>query len=142
VAPARRTNLGFRLVHVARKGPCLRRTPPQARDALTAAYRAANDNGEHALTAELYRMDGVLQLASGNSDSEAERCFKTAIEMAREQKAKLWELRAATSLAKLWQSQGKLKSARDLLAPTYAWFTEGFETKDLKDAKALLNTLG
>jgi len=61
--------------------------------------------------------------------------------MARRQKAKLWELRAATSLARLWQSRGKCREARDLLAPIYAWFTEGFDTKDLKEAKALLQEL-
>ena len=61
--------------------------------------------------------------------------------MARRQKAKSWELRAATSLARLWRSQGKPKHARDLLAPVYGWFNEGFDTRDLKAAKALLDEL-
>ena len=64
-----------------------------------------------------------------------------ALDIARRQQAKSWELRAATSLARLWQSQGKTQEARDLLAPVYDWFTEGFDTADLKDAKALLDQL-
>ena len=72
---------------------------------------------------------------------EAEACFHRAIEIARAQKARSWELRAATSLARLWRDQGKPAQARDLLAPIYGWFTEGFETADLKDAKALLDEL-
>ncbi len=73
--------------------------------------------------------------------AEAEACFQHAIAIAQEQEAKSWELRAATSLARLWQQQGKTAEARDLLAPVYDWFTEGFDTKDLKDAKALLEEL-
>ena len=73
---------------------------------------------------------------------EAERCFRKAIEVAREQGAKWWELRAATSLARLWRDWGKQAEAHDLLAPVYGWFTEGFDTADLKDAKALLDELG
>ena len=72
---------------------------------------------------------------------EAEAYFQQALEIARQQEAKSWELRAATSLARLWQSQGKKSEARDLLAPVYDWFTEGFDTADLKDAKALLERL-
>ena len=72
---------------------------------------------------------------------DAERCFLSAIEIARSQSAKSWELRAATSLARLWQSQSKTTEARDLLAPVYGWFTEGFDTADLKEAKALLDKL-
>ena len=68
-------------------------------------------------------------------------CFNEAIDLAREQSAKLWELRAATSLARLWRDQGKRAEAHDLLAPVYGWFTEGFDTADLKDAKALLEEL-
>jgi predicted ATPase len=62
-----------------------------------------------------------------------------ALAIARQQKAKSWELRTATSMARLWRDQGKLRQAHDLLAPVYGWFTEGFDTLDLKDAKALLN---
>ncbi len=74
--------------------------------------------------------------------SQAESCFQQALAIARDQEAKSWELRAATSLARLWQSQGKRQAAYDLLAPVYEWFTEGFDTADLKDAKALLGELG
>ena len=72
---------------------------------------------------------------------KAETYFRKAIEIAREQKAKSWELRAATSLARLWQQQDKTTEAHNLLAPVYNWFTEGFDTADLKDAKSLLDEL-
>ena len=70
-----------------------------------------------------------------------EACFQNSIEIARGQDAKFWELRAAVSLARLWRTQGKPSEARALLAPVYDWFTEGFDTQDLKDAKALLEEL-
>jgi predicted ATPase len=73
--------------------------------------------------------------------SQAETCFHQALDIARAQQAKFWELRAATSLARLWQSQGKRQDAHDLLAPVYGWFTEGFDTADLQDAKVLLHEL-
>ncbi len=73
--------------------------------------------------------------------SQAGTCFQQALDIARNQQAKSWELRAATSLARLWQSQDKRQDAYDLLAPVYEWFTEGFDTADLKDAKALLGEL-
>jgi predicted ATPase len=73
---------------------------------------------------------------------EAEGCFAHALAVGREQNAKMWELRAATSLARLWARQGRRLEAPDLLAPIYGWFTEGFDTADLKDAKALLDELG
>ena len=92
--------------------------------------------------ADLYRLRGELLLALPEIDRpEAERCFRKAIEVAREQGAKWWELRAATSLARLWRDRGKQAEAHDLLAPVYGWFTEGFDTPDLKDAKALLEEL-
>ena len=72
---------------------------------------------------------------------EAETCFQTAIDTAQQQQAKLWEIRAATSLARLWQGQGKTSEAHDLLAPVYHWFTQGFDTKDLQEAKGLLEEL-
>jgi predicted ATPase len=72
----------------------------------------------------------------------AEADFRDAIEMAQRMSAKTWELRAAMSMAQLWRDQGKRDEARELLAPVYGWFTEGFDTRDLKEAKALLNTLG
>ncbi len=79
-----------------------------------------------------------LEPADGSS---VESCDATAIEIARSQSAKLFELRASNRLARLWQSQGKSTEARDLLAPVYGWFTEGFDTADLKEAKALLEEL-
>ena len=92
---------------------------------------------------ELHRLKGetLLGLATGNS-KEAEDCFGQALAVARKQGARLWELRAATSLARLWRDQGKYAEAGGLLAPVYGWFTEGFDTADLKDAKALLDELG
>jgi predicted ATPase len=73
--------------------------------------------------------------------AQAEAQFQQAIEIARSQSAKFWELRAATSLARLWRDQGKNAEARDLLAPVYGWFSEGFDLPDLKEAKALLEEL-
>ena len=72
-------------------------------------------------------------------DGAAEASFREAICVAQHQRAKTWELRAAMSMARLWRDQGKRDEARDLLAPVYGWFTEGFDTPDLKDAKALLD---
>jgi predicted ATPase len=92
--------------------------------------------------AELYRLQGVLLLAcSTEHDTEAETCFRHALDIARRQQAKSWELRAAMSLAQLWQQQGKRDAARQLLAPIYGWFTEGFDTTDLQEAKVLLDEL-
>jgi predicted ATPase len=92
--------------------------------------------------AELHRLKGELLLQqSADNQPEAASCFHQAISIAQRQQAKSWELRAATSLARLWQSQGKRQGAYDLLAPVYNWFTEGFDTADLKDAKALLDEL-
>ena len=75
-------------------------------------------------------------------EQRAEAGFRRALEIARRQQAKSWELRAATSLARLWGEQGRRAEARDLLAPVYGWFTEGFDTADLKEAKALLDRAG
>ncbi len=105
------------------------------------------ETGERAWEAELYRLKGELTLQSGvereacEVQKEAEECFDKAIDMARQQQAKSWELRSATSLARLWQQQGKTAEAHELLAPVYNWFTEGFDTQDLKDAKVLLDKL-
>ncbi len=73
--------------------------------------------------------------------TDAERCYRQAIDVAGSQSAKSWELRAALRLARLWHTQGKTTEARDLLAPLYGWFTEGFDTSDMKEAKALLDEL-
>ena len=77
----------------------------------------------------------------GQDEAKAERHFECALAVARQQQAKSWELRAAMNLARLWRSQGKVHLARELLAPVYGWFTEGFDTRDLKEAKALLGEL-
>jgi predicted ATPase len=88
--------------------------------------------------AELHRLRGELLNATGDT-SAAERSHHQALAVAQRQSAKVFELRAATSLARLWRDQGKRTEARDLLAPVYAWFTEGFDTPVLQDAKALLD---
>jgi class 3 adenylate cyclase/predicted ATPase/energy-coupling factor transporter ATP-binding protein EcfA2 len=91
---------------------------------------------------ELHRLEGELRLCLDQADRKrAETSFRQALETARQQQAKSWELRAATSLARLWGEQGRRAEARELLAPVYGWFTEGFDTPDLKDAKALLDEL-
>jgi predicted ATPase len=101
-----------------------------------------NQTGERRYEAELYRLKGELLLQlSPDNHSESESSFKQAIDIAKRQQAKSWELRAAMSLARLWQQQGKRSDAHDLLAPVYGWFTEGFDTADLKEAKALLEEL-
>jgi predicted ATPase len=110
---------------------------------LTEALTRAETIGERWYESELYRLKGELLLQqSSDNDTEAETCFQHAISIAQSQQAKSWELRAAVSLSRLWQSQGKRQEAHDLLAPVYHWFTEGFDTADLKDAKALLDALG
>jgi predicted ATPase len=91
--------------------------------------------------AELHRLKGELLLLAGAEESAAEASMHRALEIARRQKAKSRELRAATSLARLLRRQGRIAQARDGLAPVYNWFTEGFDTADLKDAKALLDEL-
>ena len=109
---------------------------------LAEALAAAHHRGERYCDAELHRLTGeLLLLQSTDRHAEAEACFQQAMAVARRQQAKSWELRAATSLARLWQQQGKRAAAYDLLAPVYGWFTEGFDTADLREAKALLEEL-
>jgi predicted ATPase len=92
--------------------------------------------------AEVHRVAGEIALMSPERDAaKAGACFDRALAVARQQQAKSWELRTATSMARLWRDQGKLDEARELLAPVYGWFTEGFDTPDLKQAKALLDEL-
>jgi predicted ATPase len=91
--------------------------------------------------AEANRIAGEIALKSREADTKAEAYFKRALTVAGQQQAKSWELRAAMSMARLWRDQGKRDEARDLLAPVYGWFTEGFDTRDLKEAKALLDEL-
>ena len=93
------------------------------------------------LEAELYRLRGEALLAGAGTVSEAETAIEKGIEVARRQNAKSWELRGAISLARLRSQQGRPQEAAALLAPIYAWFTEGFATRDLRDAKALLDDL-
>jgi class 3 adenylate cyclase/predicted ATPase len=109
---------------------------------LTEALTLIDTTGERWYVPELYRLKGDLLLQqNSNNQADAEICFHHALEIARTQQAKSWELRAATSLARLWHQQGKPQEAYDLLASVYNWFTEGFDTADLQDAKVLLNEL-
>jgi predicted ATPase len=92
--------------------------------------------------ADICHIAGEIALKSSEPDAaKAESHFERALAVARAQQAKSWELRAAMSMARLWSDQGKRDEARDLLAPVYGWFTEGFDTLDLKEAKALLDEL-
>jgi predicted ATPase len=114
----------------------------QARGMLADSLEAIDEGGQRYYEAETCRFQGELHLRDANRDLEqAEACFQHALDIARDQQAKSWELRAATSLARLWAEQGKRTEAYDLLAPVYGWFTEGFDTADLKDARALLEEL-
>ena len=111
-----------------------------AANAVVQAIQLADETGERVWDAELRRIAGAIALKQGRSD-EAEGMVRSAIEIAQAQEAKSWELRAATSLARMLVDQGRNKEAHALLAPIYAWFTEGFDTADLKDANALLDEL-
>ena len=92
--------------------------------------------------AEVSRLQGVFLLQRSPAEvDQADACFQQALDVARRQQAKALELRAAMSLSRLWQQHGKLAAARELLAPIYGWFTEGFDTADLQEAKALLDAL-
>ena len=127
---------------------------------LAKAFAVVDNNEEHFYEAELYRLKGELTLQqfkvqgskfnvatprslipNPQAEAEAAACFLKAIDIARKQQAKSLELRAVMSLARLWQHQGKCTEARELLAPVYGWFTEGFDTADLQEAKALLEEL-
>ena len=126
--------------------------------ALAEGLAVVDRTAQRGLEAALYRLKGQLTLqqfkvqsskfkvdnpqsAFRNPQSEAEACFLKAIEIAQKQQAKSWELRATTSLARLWQQQGKQHEARNTLSEIYHWFTEGFDTRDLQDAKVLLDEL-
>jgi predicted ATPase len=115
----------------------------QMEDALTHlddALQIVERTAERWFAAELNRHKGQLLLRQGHSEA-AEELYRKALSIAVEQEAKLWELRAAVSLARLHRDQGRHTEARDLLAPVYGWFTEGFDTPDLKEAKVLLDEL-
>jgi predicted ATPase len=103
---------------------------------------AIQTTGETIFEAEVNRIAGEIALRSPTPDqAKAETYLQRALRVSRGQQAKSWELRAAMSLARLWRDQGKVQQARELLAPVYGCFTEGFDTRDLKEAKALLGTL-
>ena len=104
-------------------------------------FAALDRTGDIVWRSELHRLNGDLLSAAGER-SAAERNYDQALAIARRQRAKLFELRSATSLARLWRGQGKRQEACDLLAPIYNWFTEGFDAPDLIEAKALLDELG
>ena len=105
------------------------------------AFQIVERTGERWFEAELHRNKGQLLLRQGHPEV-AEELYRKALSIAEKQEAKLWELRAAASLARLRCDQGRRGEACDLLAPVYGWFTEGFETLDLQEAQALLEALG
>ncbi len=114
--------------------------PEEGLSTLAEALAQVELTDERYSEAEIYRAKGELLLAQGD-EAEAEASLHKAIEVARRQQAKSWELRATTSLARLWQTQGKREEARQMLAEIYGWFTEGFDTPDLTEAKALIDEL-
>jgi predicted ATPase len=117
--------------------------PEEGLQALAEAHTLVEQHEERWWEAEVCRLWGVLLLRQpGTPQAEAETWLQRVLDVARRQEAKALELRAAMSLARLWQQQGKQAEARDLLAPIYGWFTEGFDTADLQEAKALLEALG
>ena len=116
--------------------------PEDGLQALAEAHTLVEQQEERWWEAEISRLRGVLLLKNPvMQQEEAEACFQQALEIARRQQAKSLELRAAMSLSRLWQRQGKRDEAHELLAPIYGWFTEGFDTADLQEARALLDEL-
>ena len=116
--------------------------PEDGLQALAEAHTLVEQQEERWWEAEISRLRGVLLLRQpGTPQAEAETWLQRALDVARRQEAKSLELRAAMSLSRLWQQQGKRAEARALLAPVYGWFTEGFDTADLQEAKALLEEL-
>jgi len=113
----------------------------EAQGTVATGLAVATQTGQFFFDADLHRLDGDLLLATGCPADEAAGRYHRALAIARAQGARSFELRAATSLARLWRDQGKRAEARDLLAPVYGWFTEGFDTRDLNEAKALLDEL-
>jgi predicted ATPase len=114
----------------------------EARRCIGEAIGTIAKTKERWFEAEANRIAGEIALKSPERDAaKAQTFFEGALAVARKRQAKCWELRAAMSMARLWRDQGKPQQARDLLAPVYGWFTEGFDTRDLKEAKALLNEL-
>jgi predicted ATPase len=109
--------------------------------AIDEGFKFIERTGQRYYEAELHRLKGELLLAQNSSNAQAQECFRTAIDVARRQHAKSWELRATTSLVRLLRDTERRDEARAMLAEIYNWFTEGFDTADLKDAKALLDQL-
>jgi predicted ATPase len=119
-----------------------KKEPEAGLAALAEALTLVDATDERWWEGELYRFKGELLLRQLVPDAqEAETCLRQALDIARQQQAKSLALRAAMSLSRLWQQQGKRDEARELLAPVYGWFTEGFDTADLQEAKALLEEL-
>jgi predicted ATPase len=114
--------------------------PGEGLKTLEAAFDSIEQTDEHHWEVEVHRIQGELLLMQGD-ESQAENSFQKAIEIARRQSAKSWELRATMSLARLWHKRGRTADARQELEEIYNWFTEGFDTPDLKDAKSLLEKL-
>jgi predicted ATPase len=114
--------------------------PEEGLATLAEALALVEETDERFCEAELHRLRGELLLMQGG-EAEAEASLHQAIEVARRQSARSWELRATTSLARLWQKQGRTDEARQVLTEIYDWFTEGFDTRDLKEAKVLLEKL-
>lgn len=114
----------------------------EASSCIDEATATLEKNKDRLWEAEVLRLSGEVALMERvPSVTKAEVYFERALEVARRQQAKSWELRAAMSLARLWRDQGKVQQARELLAPIYEWFTEGFDTRDLTEAAALLKEL-
>ena len=132
----------LRPLHLGHIGASYRllRQPNIGLDLLDQAIQTVEQTSERVFEAELYRLRGDLLLSLGN-ERDAEVNLERALAVARGQQARLWELRAAASLARLFRDQGQRRHACDLLAPIYGWFTEGFDTPDLKQAKVLLDEL-
>ena len=113
-----------------------------ARRSIDEAITAIETTKETWHAVEIHRAAGEIELLSrGPNAAKAQAYFQRALTVARQQNAKSWELRAAMSMSRLWRDQGKRDQARELLSPVYGWFTEGFDTADLQDAKALLEEL-
>jgi class 3 adenylate cyclase/predicted ATPase len=151
LAALKRTGSGLLVSHLARLAEADGQggQPGEGLTLVDEALAIGQRTGEQHHEAELQRLKGEILLQAGprgceagdDPSPEAEACFQQALAIARQQQARSWELRAATSLARLWQAQGQRQEAAALLAPLYGWFTEGFDTADLQEAKALLETL-
>jgi predicted ATPase len=128
-------NLSFLAVAFSKLGQ-----PAEGLSRLREAVQFIDTTDERISEAEIRRLQGELLSSTGDL-AAAELSYQRALAVARQQQAKCWELRAAMSMARLWRDQGKRDEARELLAPVYGWFTEGFGTRDLKDARALLDEL-